>query len=45
MRSGKRFTIVNSGKLNRKQVMNDYINAILRKNPTINLDNPYKEIL
>lgn len=45
MRSGKRFTIVNSGKFNRKQVMNDYINAILRKNPTINLDNPYKEIL
>ena len=45
MRSGKRFTIVNSGKLNRKQVMNGYINAILRKNPTINLDNPYKEIL
>lgn len=45
MYSGRRFTIVNSGKLNRNQVMNDYISAILLKNPAIKLNNPYQKIL
>lgn len=45
MRSGKKFTIVTSGKFNKNQIMRDYINAMLMKNPTIKLDDPYHKIL